>query len=235
MKEGLTDSDFSIGRAEAWDAQERENLQHNFLPIRQFSYISEPERTFLCGRRGSGKSAIAIMLELNSSNAYTEAVQGEIEEYGAYMDIVKKLGEKRESDNINVDIKHAVRRLWLWVLPVKAMQIVIKRSIEQEAPLDSNLEDIKEYLSSLPPPLHENSRIGDLLSNIFEFAFKLLEKKQIAEFDSYLVNLTGSQKFHSAIIALGRIIKSKPILIILDTLESYRVFQPYDRGTSRCS
>lgn len=77
MKKNLTDEDFSMGRAEAWEPQERKNLKDNFLPIQQFSSISESEKIFLCGRRGSGKSAIALMLEMGMPYyEYRKAIQG---------------------------------------------------------------------------------------------------------------------------------------------------------------
>ena len=167
MKEGLSDADFSMGRIEAWDKQERENLKDSFfLPTAQFSMISGADKIFLCGRRGSGKSAIALMLECESNHAYKEAIQGEIEEYGAYMDVVNQLYWKKRTME-GIDIKQAVRRLWLWVLPLKAMQTMLIQAKEQGEIFDDDLITISNYFKSLPPALDEDSRIGDLLSNIF--------------------------------------------------------------------
>jgi len=226
MKDSLADIDFSIGAPEAWEPRERNSLSSNFLPIEPFFRVSEPDKVFLCGRRGSGKSAIALMLEVSSSCEYKEAIQGEIEEYGAYMDIVRILSGKRD-EGIDIDIRNAIRRLWLWVLPVKAMQTVLEETGKRGQSFDNDLKAMQAYFTSLPEPLHQNSRIGDLLSNIFNHALSILGNDGVAMFNTYLVNLTGSQEFLVALAALSETTKSKQVLLVFDTLESYRVFQPY--------
>lgn len=226
MKNNLTDKDFSMGGPEAWEPQERKNLLYNFLSTKQFSLISESEKIFLCGRRGSGKSAIAIMSEDFDSPyyEYREAVQGELSEYGTYMDVVNDIAKKRK-EGADIDIKKAVRRLWLWVLPLKAMQTILTQAKKRGEPFDNDLEAMRTYLNSLPLPLHEDSRIGDLLSNTFKNALSSLQKEEAA-FNTYLVNLTGSKEFRSAVTSLNRKTMSKRVLMVLDTLESYRIFQP---------
>jgi hypothetical protein len=82
MKPNLTDADYSMGSAEAWEPDERRNLRYNFLPIKQFSLIAENQKIFLRGRRGAGKSAMGVMLESVSPYEYKEAIQGETSEYG---------------------------------------------------------------------------------------------------------------------------------------------------------
>lgn len=189
MKENLTDADFSMGSPEAWDPIERNNLDHNFLPINQFSHISEPEKIFLCGRRGSGKSAIALMLAKDKNYKYTEAVQGEVDQYGAYMDVVRRVC-RRQSREIEIEVKQSIRRLWMWVLPVKAMQTILLQSIKNGDRLDADLERIWNYLNSLPEPLHEESSIGHLLTNIFDKADGLLDEEGQDAFNNY-----GSMRF----------------------------------------
>lgn len=227
MKNNLPDEYFSIGSPEAWDPQERENLPHNFLPIKQFSYISEPEKIFLCGRRGTGKSAIALMLQSDAPYEYKEAVPGEREQYSEYINIVDLIG-KECSAGATINVKQAIQRLWLWVLPIKVMQTVLNQTKEA---FDSELATMQAYFKSLPPPLHEGSTIGHLLSNTFKEALSILQQEGEGAFNRYLVNLTQTKEFKGAVQALHKKIMSKKtkfrsVIVVLDTLESYRIFEP---------
>ncbi len=225
MGENSKSIDYTIGKAEAWDERERTQLKDNFLEIDQFSKISQPGNTFLCGRRGSGKSAIALMLECEGQNRYREAIQGELSEYGAYIDIVAEVAWMRDS-GVDINIKQVVRRLWLWAIPVKAMQTIVSQTKKAGEPFDRDVDIMNSYLNSLPPPLHADSRIGDFLSHTFRAAYNLL-KDSITAFNSFLINLTGSEEFHAARDALHNKTKSDQVLLVFDTLESYKIFQHY--------
>jgi len=118
MTANLPDAYFSIGSPEAWDVVERDNLEHRFLPINEFDRISERGKMFLRGRRGAGKSAIALMLDRTTGCKYSAAIQGEVEEYGTYMDVVRAVCCKRDAGK-DIDIEKSLKRLWIWVLPVQ--------------------------------------------------------------------------------------------------------------------
>ena len=223
MKKDLTDADFSMGSPEAWDPIERDKLEHRFLPISQYTHIADNEKIFLCGRRGSGKSTIALMLEKVKNYKYTEAVQGEVVEYGSYMDVVREVCRKQQEGK-DIDVKKSIRRLWMWVLPVKVMQTVLKQTIERGDSLDKDLETIKQYLNSLPEPLHEESSIGHLLTNIFHIANEKLDEGEEI-YNTYLLNLSHDKGYRAALNALHRRTHQNPVLLILDTLESYRIFE----------
>jgi energy-coupling factor transporter ATP-binding protein EcfA2 len=224
MGDDVRDEDFSLGKLEA--ERERESLQRNFLPIKQYQQITDPDYIFLCGRRGSGKSAIALMLEASEPHEYKKFIPGEAENYGQFLRITAQAHKKREK-GVAIDLPHAVRRLWLWVLAVQAMQIVLRRRREQNQPLDENLTIIKTYFDSLPSPLHEESDIGSLLANAFNQAMKVLKKEDEIAFETYLVNLNATQEFHAAFNALRAKMGQEKILLILDTLESYNIFKDY--------
>jgi len=57
---GLSVEDCLIGGLDAW-GDDKSNIGHVFVPIAQYHELAERDRCFLAGRRGSGKSAIAIM------------------------------------------------------------------------------------------------------------------------------------------------------------------------------
>ena len=223
MTTTLSDSDFSVGGPEAWEPTERRFLESNFLPIKAFSSISERDKIFLCGRRGSGKSAIAVMMEHTLPYLYREAVEGENSEYGAYMDIVRDV----RNIGADIDLKQAVRRLWLWALPVKAMQTVLNHATIADTPADSDLRTLQEYCDSLPEPLHQSSRIGDLLTHVFRRSVNSLHEGGTSAFTAHLIDLTGTGPFQRAVAALSRIAKANSVLVVFDTLESYRVFEPH--------
>jgi len=226
MKANVKNSDFVIGNPEAWHKSERKHMHEYFLRTKEFSQISDEDKIFLTGRRGTGKSAIAMMLEADAKDVLTEAVQGEAEEYGAYMDIVKDLATA-SVPGASMDIKAAVKRLWLWVLPVKAMQVILDKRKQCPDLADADMTPMVDYFRSLPTPLHKGSRIGDLLSTMFAEAKGILVREGQAGFDKFVIGLAGSEGFMGAVAALRKVTASHPILILFDTLESYRLFQPY--------
>jgi hypothetical protein len=193
----------------------------NFLHIEQFSEISGSDRVFLSGRRGSGKSAIARMLELSPSWKYARSIQGERGEYGEYMSIVQRLNEGN-SQGATVNVKQAVRRLWTWVLPVVAMQTVLQRADPSEQESDA-LQAMRTYLASLPG-LHVDSSIGHLLSHTFNQGFQAAPR---APLESYLLDITNARLFAAAMKGLQQSTTRRPTLTVLDTLESYRIFQQH--------
>jgi len=230
MKERIDLTKYRLGAADAWDQIERDDLltrNECFLPISQFSEILQQNKSFLCGRRGSGKSVIAIKMAEQPLWEYVEAVQGEDEQYGAYLNIVRQISEYRDQ-GINVDIKESVRLLWEWVLTVKVIQTVVLQAKERNKPLDNDLAEMSIYLEglgeSIHPTLHPESRIGDLLLFTFDNARKLVQTGQLT---SYLQGLSASKSYRAALNALERKIKSSSVMIVLDTIESYKIFEPF--------
>lgn len=224
MEKDVDLSLYELGNADAWSGLESDGfLKRAFLPVQQYSEITDPGKAFLCGRRGSGKSAIAIKLAEQTLWRYREAIQGEVSQYGQYMAIVRQLSEVQIGYSY-ADVKSAVQRLWEWVLPVKAMQTVVVQAKKLGEPTDPDLDEMERYLEQLPHPLNSGSTIGQLLSNTFTSAMKELPT---GTFDTFLVNLTGTREFLSAVEALGRKAKTGDVLIALDTLESYNIFAPY--------
>ena len=225
MKENLTNEDYSLGNLEAWEQEERDNLPINFLSIKQYSLIADSDNIFLCGRRGTGKSAIALMLEMKEPYKYKCSIPGESQNYGQYLRIVKQLSNRWDI-NENIDLRHTIRCLWQWVLPVLAMQVVLCKS-KNLPKIFNEVKIIKAYFNTLPAPLYEKSTIGHLLGNIFQEANNILNKEGVVAFDTYLLNLTGTREFNSAIEATHNIVKDNKIFLVIDTIESYKIFDPF--------
>jgi hypothetical protein len=223
MKSGVTEADLRLGGPDAWGKREGEHLAENFLPVRQFSEISDDEYSFLTGRRGSGKSAIGLMLERENNWTYPRAIQGEYGEYGEYMAIVNQLTHDRDAGH-PVNIKESIRRLWAWVLPVVAMQTIVTRVRDSGQIPDDDIRCMKEYLEQLPHGLNADSSIGHLLSHTFGHARRLLAEDG---FQTALLDLVNSRGHVAALRSLQIKTRKESVLLILDTLESYRIFQPY--------
>ena len=220
VKTPLLSSDLSLGGPDAWSTQEGRSLTENFLPVRQFEEIAFDEKSFLSGRRGSGKSAIARMLERSPDWEYRRAIQGERGEYGEYMSVVSKLAQDRDMGR-TVYIKQSVRRLWTWVLPVVAMQTILNSMEDSDQSLDNDSRCMKSYVDTLPYGLTVNSSIGHLLNHVFAATQKGPEADGCE-----LLDLLNAPSYVAALKALTNKTRKAYLLLVLDTLESYRVFQP---------
>ena len=153
-------------------------------------------------------------------------VQGETRHYGEYIRIVERIQAIR-TEGIDADIAYSARRLWLWVLQVKTMQEIIAARKASGAELDANHRQMEAYFRTLPKPLHERSAMGELLGTIFRRAVRILQAKGLDEYDDYLASLVGTAEFEAAADAMKEHMGDKTMLIVLDTLESYKIFQEY--------
>lgn len=228
MKNNLTSKDFSLGEPDAWVREEQESLPRNFLRTEPFATIANSDKTFLCGRRGSGKSAIAQMLSLGTTWKYTETVQGERNQYGAYLDVVGSLAVARDSGS-RVDIKDSVSSLWRWLIPTKVMQTIVTRAAKAGEAPGADVQCMQGYLDSLPGDLDVESSPGTMLSQIFLRAVEKLEDgkqpQQLAKFSNYLTKISDNRPFRAAVAALENYTRSSRVLVVFDTLESYKIFQ----------
>lgn len=223
MSKTLSNDDLRLGEADAY--REPELLRQVFQPIPQYSDITDPHYLFLCGRRGAGKSAIARMLQDLPAQQrfwqYKASVPGEWRTYGGYQQIVEQLAQSPEP----VHVKEVVKRLWAWVLRTKAMQVIVEPVAGTPGEMDSDAKTMFSYLTSLAtihPQLHPRSPMGQLLSNVFS------EGRHAANgIDNYLLNLSSTPEYLSALDSLARKTRSKRLLLVFDSLESYRIFEPF--------
>jgi hypothetical protein len=223
MKRLFTPADLSLGGPDAWGKREGEHLAENFLHVRQFGEIRDDENTFLSGRRGAGKSAIGRMLAKEPGPAYPRTIQGEKGEYGEYMVIVSELAHDRDA-GFSVNVKESVRRLWAWALPVVAMQTIVIETRNSGQTPDDDVRRMEQYVQSLPHGLNVNSSIGHLLSHTFKHARRFLRE---GGFQAALLDLVNSQEHVGALRSLENKTRRASVLLVFDTLESYRVFQPH--------
>ena len=163
------------------------------------------------------------MLAKRSNRVYSRPIEGEKGEYGEYMNIVDQLTHDRDA-GYPINIKESVRRLWAWVLPVVAMQTIVTRIRDSGQTEDDDVRCMKEYLESMPHGLNADSAIGHLLSHTFRDARRLLAE---GGFQTALLDLVNSRGHVAALRSLQNKARKESVLLIFDTLESYRMFQPY--------
>jgi hypothetical protein len=215
--------EYRLGGPDAWGKFESLILREVFFKTQQYDDISGLDKIFLCGRRGSGKSAIARMLAEDKRWKYAQSIQGERSEYGAFMDIVQSLGALKDN-GVKIDIRRAISRLWSWTLRVTAMRILVNLALDNGEHKDNDIKQMEVFLDSLPHPIHSESTIGHLLSVMFGRAIDMVNE---GTFDHYLVELNNSKEFTFALQALERKTKRERLLLVLDTLESNHVFEKY--------
>jgi len=205
---------YELGDLDAWKDQRA--LARVFVPTEQFSELPELHRCFLSGRRGSGKSAIAIMAQSQEQWDAAYVIQGERSQYGAYMDLVDDL-VSRERAGLRVDVKRFVHVLWRYCLQIlilqKAAEFATARSLAASA--------IQEFLWK---HRYQDADMGPLLHRLFQEAMLQSGLGPAAIF-GYLQERLNDNGFKSAINAISETLGTSRILIVLDTIESYRIHE----------
>ena len=104
------------------------------------------------------------------------------------------------------------------------MQTIIRKVRESRQLEDEDIHCMDKYIRSLPKGLHVDSTVGHLLNHTFENAQRHLEE---GGFQSALLDLVNSPEHIAALRSLQNKTRKKSVLLVFDTLESFRVFQPY--------
>lgn len=215
-----------LGRLDAWDTREQEYLTKldGFVEVDQYARILERDRCFLCGRRGAGKSAIAVVAESRQGAGLTVTIEGE-SEYSEYLHVVHHLVERNEAGG-HLDVTRIVSELWRYGLTVAVLQSLIRNASEFASPSAcDNLGLIAEYLRDCGcTDLH----LGQVLLQELvrgDEAYLRCEMPSYARFAQYCSSLATGADLDVAMDAAQALLDEKPLLLILDTLESYEVFR----------
>jgi hypothetical protein len=208
--------EYELGSLDAWNRNEQEGLQRVFVPIQQFHELPEHSRTFLCGRRGSGKSAIAIMSQQNPAWSACYVLPGESSQYGAYMHLVEDL-EYRHGQGFTIDIQRFVKLLWTYCLQITVLQHTLTFAIE------NNLDDagIGAFLSKRN---FVSKSIGSLLHQTFEKALQQASGSGPAAAYGAIMKLMEEPEFIIAMKNVPSALGKHRLLIIFDTIESYKIY-----------
>jgi hypothetical protein len=213
--------DFRIGGLDAW-RDDYELIQNVFIPIEPFTQLLEPDQILLCGRRGSGKSAIAIKCKSATDWDFQKVIQGETSEYASYIDLVDSL-VVRSHTGLPVDVKRVVKLLWDYVLRILVLQTIVEQHTVQGRN-DEKIMRIQRFL-------RENGlwemQIGEILTDTFRsvMAKSGEHEIEIGELYSSLHALRSSKEFKKILNHVPSILSAKRILIAIDTIESYKIYK----------
>lgn len=214
-KPSLRVEDCLIGKLDAW-SEDKDFLIKNFILVAQFSELSEHDKCFLFGRRGAGKSAIAIMLEKKEIGYdHCIVIPGEVYTYGNYIALVENL------EGSNIDIKMFIRLLWRYVLRIVIMQGVVDYVYKNMVHKKEVIKIIEKYLEDRG---FSTGNIGLILLKVFDDL--KVEDYKMTPITLYkdLQYRCETVEFKQALSLIQNIMGDKKILIVLDTLESYRIY-----------
>lgn len=213
-----------LGELDAWENREKDYLtkEGGFVEVEQYTKILQKERCFLCGRRGSGKSAIAIVAESRRGTALTRTIEGEAE-YAEYLDVVRHLAARFSKDGF-VDITHVVSLLWQYALRITVLQSLVINRDEFSHELSDHVELIELFLDQ-----HDcvNVHLGYLLVRELDQADKLYLRDQPINYAGLIKHLSAlliDKELKLALECAARLLQEKPLLLVIDTLESYEIF-----------
>lgn len=213
---------YEIGGLDAW-RDDAAQIEQAFVPIHQFLQLPEAHRCFLCGRRGSGKSAIAKMAEKRTDWDYCRVIEGEAQQYGAYMDLVDQLiGQQRTG--LAIDVKRFVQLLWRYVLQLVIMQTVYEYASKDDRPRDENA--IRTIRSFLDRHHRLTTTIGLLLHDTFQEAMANVPAgpgPATAEAFGTIQRSLNATDFQAAVNAVPIALGNSRVLIVFDTIESYKI------------
>jgi hypothetical protein len=212
-------TDYTIGGLDAW-RDDRDRVQAAFVPVEQFTQLIERHRCLLAGRRGSGKSAIAIMSKQAPNWGYCDVLEGEASQYGAYIQLVEEL-VARQYLGLQVDVKRCSELLWRYVLRVAILQS-IAANVTPPGDDPSALDDIELFLRVNN---HWQKKVGEILHDVFQDAIAVLPPDARGALDLYtaLFRRCSAPGFPEATAAIPRLLKNKSLLLVIDTLESYKI------------
>ncbi len=135
-----------LGDLDAWN--ETEILENLFLTTKEFRQLDSGDECFLFGRKGSGKSAIAISSKKLKNWDFKIILEGERKKYGIFLDQIRGLRGRIKDKGLALNLQTYSDYLWHYLL-----QIIILQNIEQNIQADNAtkagaLLEIRTFLRS---------------------------------------------------------------------------------------
>jgi len=208
--------EYLIGDIDAW-TESIDFLEKSFILVDQFLELCERKNVFLCGRRGAGKSAIAIMLGRKGNTRYDHCltIKGEAETYGTYIPLIDAL------EGGKVEVKRFVTLLWSYALRILVMRTIVDYAAKGTIQSSKDISEIHTYLVSVG---YNSSNIASILIKGYRDAVGAGSLQEPISIYNALVTMTDNPMFKSAVLAIPRALRSESLMIVFDTLESYKVY-----------
>lgn len=211
------------------EKEEMEKLQNNFIKTEDYYEILNQNCLFVSGRKGDGKTAIAIMLSKEKTKNGIPIFKYSIllRKYEFYRSLIFDLREAKYSFiNVNqerytspikekVDIENYFQKLWEYIIYISAMKAVVEMNSDEELEVLRNYLEMKGFLI-------EVDNFVDLFSSIYKDDMSKNVIHQATSLNQLAINRLSDGNFITALKTLrAHLSETNRILIVIDTLEKY--------------
>ena len=216
-----------LGEPDAMSQSEQDTLDFAFVTTRSLRLAARPEHAFVCGRKGSGKTTLALRLgNLDGETdgiSYEEAIYISESDYAVlHIDVVDTLFALGLMDiKLGPIIGRCFFFCWKFIFEVSAMQLALTLATKRQQS-DQDVGTLQMYLESIgctiePAPFYVSARFLEYLSEleparplVGNVVFKLLKLGQ-----------TTPHKLAKA--SAKRLLGSSRAVVAVDTMEDYDV------------
>ena len=220
-----------VGNLDAENPDEKKYLHENFIKTLDYSGILKPSCLFISGRKGDGKTAIALMLtdERDKKGELLYKYSILLRKYEFYRSLIFDFREYSLISVVDytspikdrIDIEKYFEKLWEYVIYVSAMKAVVDKNS------DEKLIQIRDFLLG-KGFLVAMDNFVDLFSRIFredvDKAIMGVDNRypKATAINQHVLDRLMEDSFISALETLrSHLNKENRVLVIIDTLEKY--------------
>lgn len=223
-----------LGYLDANDERERQGFfPASFVRTKSIQKALHPDRPFVCGRRGAGKSAIAYELSL--------MLRGEKPQYAGYIYIAREQYEHLHQQIVRDilthpclnrstgdDIEAFFFEIWTYILNLASFHCAAQVADSYKIPKD-RAKFILDYIDgngglTTSPPEKTIYNVIDCMRQVHD------EAAPITEFVLALRQLQKGPGFQAARDATLSVFSKFTGVVAIDTIEAYRIEEPYLRA-----
>ncbi|MGR0481027.1 MAG: P-loop ATPase, Sll1717 family [Candidatus Electronema sp. V4] len=208
----------AVGFVDAY--QDKSFLDKCFIQTRCFRESLEPEVNYICGRRGSGKSAIVLNLKKQKKYHYIDDIKG-VEFYQQFVDILKP--HMFEGEHVNY--VYVFSTIWRHLILTTAMNAIISSAYKSDYDCITGSDTLMyEYLKSEKFLGKRPLSLWQKLINVFKKSVNEIGGKQTiaGEILKQVTNILENDDFIAAESALKERLSCGPkCLVVVDTILDY--------------
>src|SRR5262245_23254118 len=195
-------------------------LRESFIHTPQYEDLLQRDRCFVAGRRGSGKSAHAMMLA-DKWDIYVLCSDPE-SKFERYQDIVESLVERQRAGSM-VNIQRCMQSLWSHTLRVLIFQTLVNHKTKLHRP---------ELATAYEKYLSERAITSATLGQVLMAAFKPASDRAEQATGTYglmlaaeLGELEADRTARALMDELQLVLAPHRMLVLVDSLEKYAIYR----------